>query len=210
MKKIILLGMVVTLACLVIGGATFAYFADSVSSQNNVFTAGTIVLTQERDQADTIPGPMFYSADSDPSGLYPYDTDKNIGFQPPGGECLCGWAPGSQATRALNVYNKGTIDAKITKIRATVSGGEIDGPAFDEFVDKMNIKVLYPTSNKLLYEGKLSGLLNGWVVTENPIRLNANTGSANFTFEATMDTAAGNAIQGKTFVFDFELLAEQL
>jgi predicted ribosomally synthesized peptide with SipW-like signal peptide len=194
---------------LTVGGATYALFSDSATNGNNNFTAGTVIIDQDRDMGDNIPGPMFYSASSDPTGAYPYDTNTNS-YAPPGGEAFGGWAPGDTVTRAMNIYNRGTLTVKVTKLRANVnSAGVTSGAAYEEFISKMNVKVLYPAQNKTLYNGPLSGLLNG--DKDIPVFLiQTNGGAANITFEAHLDNSAGNVIQGKKFVFDFTFTAEQL
>jgi predicted ribosomally synthesized peptide with SipW-like signal peptide len=195
---------------LITGGATYAIFTDSASNTNNTFVAGTINLDQTRDLGDTIPGPMFYSSTSDPTGSYPYDQD-GVELAPPGSEAVGGWAPGDYVLRAMNLFNSGTLDAKVTKLQANVSTGATNsGDAYNQFISKMNIKVMYPAQNKVLYDGPLSGLLNGWVEIAAPFRVNANGGPSNITFEATLDKSADNAIMGQTFVFDFSFYAEQL
>lgn len=195
---------------LIIGGATYAIFTDSASSTNNNFTSGTINLDQTRDLGDTIPGPMFYSSTSDPTGSYPYDRAE-VPLAPPGSDAVGGWAPGDTVLRAMNLLNSGTLDAKVTKLSANVSTGATNsGAQYDQFIQKMNIKVMYPAQNKILYEGPLSGLLNGWVDIALPFRINSNGGPSNITFEATLDSSADNELQGTSFVFDFSFYAEQL
>jgi predicted ribosomally synthesized peptide with SipW-like signal peptide len=197
---------------LTIGGATFAIFTDSASSTNNTFTAGTIDLTQERDSGDSIPGPMFYTGSSDSSGYYPYDETVPSNSANLGGESLGGWAPGDKVVRAMNIYNKGTLAAKITKLQATISNGTgtYDRAAYNHFIDKMNIKVTYNTGSRpVIYNGSLRGLLSGWVPIALPITAAPNSGAINIEFEASLDTSAENIIMGKTFVFDFSFYAEQ-
>ncbi|MBU7005673.1 TasA family protein [Phosphitispora fastidiosa] len=218
-KRLIIPVLLVITVCMLIGGATFAYFTDTAANTGNTFTAGTIILEGERDLSDKVPGPMFYSAASDPSGYYPYDE---IATRTPSGECIGGWAPGDSVMRAMNLYNRGTIDAKVTKVKANVQAqytnsndvvisGETTGAAYDEFIDKMNIKIMYPSGNAVLYNGPLRGLLNDYVPTDSIIYVNAGqVGSANVTFEATLSTNAGNDIQGKNFIFDFAFYAEQI
>jgi len=197
----------VLLIGLSVGGATYALFTDAAVNEDNTFTAGTIILNQERDLGEELPGPMFYSSSVDPTGDYPYDITKPF---PPSGEAIGGWAPGDKATRAMNLYNEGTLTAQITKLKANVNPfGVTEGPAYDEFVDKMNVKVLYPASNIVLYDGKLSGLLNGYV-NISPVLINAQGMPVNITFEAGLDLSAGNVIQGEDFVFDFTFYAEQV
>jgi predicted ribosomally synthesized peptide with SipW-like signal peptide len=199
------------------GGATYALFTDSAQNTNNMFTAGTINLEQNRDLGDTIPGPMFYTAASDPTGSYPYDQ-SGVQYAPPGSEAIGGWAPGDRVVRAMDLYNTGTLQAKVTKLQASVNpAGVMSGTAYNQFIDKMNIKVMYPAQTRVLYDGPLSGLLNGWVTIVNPttgaphpLIANAGGGSLNITFEAYLDSSADNTIMGEDFVFDFSFYAEQM
>ncbi|MGC7870032.1 TasA family protein [Desulfosporosinus sp. SYSU MS00001] len=217
MKKrlLMLIPTSVMAVSLLVGAGTYALFTNNATNTNNNFTAGTVILDQQRDLSDTVPGPMFYSANTDETGQYPYDTNKNDPNQPPGGEATGGWAPGDKATRAMNVYNRGTLKANLDQLKATVhSGATSSGAAYDEFISKMNIKVLYPAGDKVLYDGPLSGLLNDYVniphVTLTPNPSNPSAASpANITFKATMDPSANNLIQGQSFVFDFTVHASQ-
>lgn len=194
---------------LVVGGATYAIFTDSASIPSNTFTTGTIILDQERDMGDTIPGPMFYTSTSDPTGSYPYNIG-GVELAPPGSEAIGGWAPGDTVTRAMNLYNKGTLHAKITKLQANVSDGATNsGPAYNQFIEKMNIKIMYPAQNKTLYNGPLKGLLQGWYSDFASFRANAGGGPINITFEAHLDISADKEIMGQDFVFDFAFFAEQ-
>lgn len=193
---------------LVIGGASLAIFTDNKSNANNTFATGTIKLVQERSSGDSIKGPMFYNSKSDPNGAFPYD--QSTPYAPPGGEAIGGWAPGDSATRSLNLSNVGTLDAKVTKVKAQVnSNGEgiTEGKAFENFVKYMNIEVRF--QNRVIYKGSLEHLLDDYVDLK-PLILKANGGEANLTFTATLNKKAGNDIKGKTFIFDFTLFAEQL
>ncbi|ODA41470.1 TasA family protein [Desulfosporosinus sp. BG] len=216
-KLLMLIPTGVIAVSLLVGGSTYALFRSSATNTNNNFTAGTINLTQNRDQGDTIPGPMFYTNTSDPTGSFPYDTDKNIGYQPPGGESFGGLAPGDSMTRAMNLFNNGpnALDAKVTKLKATVNPrGLTSGRVYDQFTDKLNVLVQVPSVDKILYDGPLSGLLNGsdsgWTDISPALRMNKNGGPMNITFKVTLDPTANNDIQNQTFVFDFSFYAEQL
>jgi hypothetical protein len=116
----------------------------------------------------------------------------------------------------MNLYNEGTLDAIITGVKASVNiNGEQPGdPAFEEFVDKMNIKVTYTTGgNQVIYNDDLRGLLVGnslWVPINPAIAAAAGSGAMNIAFEAHLDSSASNALQGKDFVFDFSFFAEQI
>lgn len=214
-KLLMLIPTSVMAVSLLVGGGTYALFTSSVSNINNTYTTGTVILTQERDQGDTIPGPMFYTSTSDPTGSFPYDTNKNAGYQPPGGESLGGLAPGDSMTRAMNLYNKGTLDAKVTKLKATVNpAGVTSGKAYNEFINKLYV-VVEATSmaNKILYSGTLSGLLNGsdngWVDISPAMRMSVGS-TMNINFDVYLDPSADDTIQGQNFVFDFSFYAEQL
>jgi predicted ribosomally synthesized peptide with SipW-like signal peptide len=196
---------------LIIGGATYAIFSDSASNTSNTVTAGTINLDQERDSGDNVPGPMFYSVqsnDSEPPGLYPYDGEPGVAL---GGEIPGGWAPGDTVIRAMNLYNRGSLTAKVTKVKANVNAaGVTSGQAYDQFIEKMNIKVTYNTGSRpVLYNGPLKTLLNDWVTFSAPLPIAANSGAMNIEFEAYLDESADNDIMGEDFVFDFTFYAEQ-
>ncbi|HEU4962524.1 MAG TPA: TasA family protein [Bacilli bacterium] len=195
---------------LAVGGSTYAIFTSSAQNTNNSFTAGTVDIEIQRDLGDTIPGPMFYTGTSDPTGSYPYDTTKNVPDAPPGAESLGGLAPGDQLTRAMNIFNRGSLDVRVKKLQATVNAaGETSGPAYDQFIQKMNVKVMYPAANKVLYDGPLAGLLSGYVDIS-PFLIAADpSGPANVTFTVTLDKSADNTLQGHSFVFDFGFYAEQ-
>jgi predicted ribosomally synthesized peptide with SipW-like signal peptide len=200
----------VTVLGLGIGGATYAIFTSSAQNTNNSFTAGTVNIDIQRDLGDAIPGPMFYTGASDTSGSFPYDTTKNVPDAPPGAESLGGLAPGDKLMRAMNIFNRGSLDVRVKQLRANVNpAGETSGAAFDQFIQKMNIKVMYPAQNKTLYDGPLAGLLNGYVNIPAFLIAADPSGPANISFEATLDKSADNTIQGHTFVFDFSFYAEQ-
>lgn len=206
---LVVMGLMLTLVVAVAGG-TMALFTDNTVNANNHFQAGTVIIANDRNMGDTLPGPMFYSAASDPTGLYPYDTTLNP-YRPPGGEALGGWAPGDKASRAMNVHNKGTLYVKLTQLKADVNpAGITSGPAYDEFIEKMHIKVLYPSTNIVLYDGSLEGLLNGYLNIPPILVAPYPSGPVNITFEAALDISGSNQLQGETFVFDFTFHAEQL
>lgn len=211
---------IMLLMVLAVGAGTFALFTDTATNEGNNIKAGTVIISEMRDMGDTFPGPMFYSAASDPTGSYPADA-KTYPYPPPGYESPGGWAPGDIATRAMDLYNHGTLDVYVTHLKAEVhpewiapvSGevftSETEGLAYDEFISNMNIKVQYPAQNKVLYNGPLSGLLNDYVDFVPFLIKVQPSGPANITFEATLDNDTGNAIQGKNFIFDFTFKAEQ-
>lgn len=212
-----------------VSGITYALFTDTTTNANNNFTAGTINLVAERNYGDYLPGPIFYPDTLDPDGGHPYDVnDAN-----PSGEALGGWAPGDTVSREMRLKNEGTLDARLTGIKATprvsfshntpysgtrtVNGGLISGMAYDEFIQKINVKV--SNGSVLLYDGPLSGLIfadpdtyaplvNEPIVQAPPPGFGG--GFLNIDFEVTLDLSGSNELQGKNFIFDLGFYTEQV
>lgn len=210
-----------------IAGSTFALFSGSASNTGNSFTAGTLTMDVRRDNGDPVPGPMFYPDSLDPLAYHPYDQVDTA----PSGESIGGWAPGDVVVRDMYLINTGTLTAKLTGIRAKVRGAytqtttdsgrtasnTINGEtstsnkaAYDEFVSKMNIKIV--NGAVVLYNGSLQGLVSnsGWVAPNSVAVVAADPLAAlNLQFTASLSKDAGNVIQGKNFIFDFEFMTEQ-
>lgn len=229
-KKLALLVMCSVLVVgLGVGGATYALFSDTVNHSANAFTAGTINLESKRNHGDYTPGPMFYPASLDPDGAHPYDES----LETPSGESMGGWAPGDVVQRTMILRNEGSLDAKITGIKAiprdsythqTPNNGSVTvtgqtyGEAYEEFLQHAHVLVSVPDQKVTLYDGPLSDLIfddedtfapvmNELLVqgTEPPF----DPGPLNVTFEVTLDKAAGNELQGANVLFDFAFFAEQ-
>ncbi|MBO8157361.1 MAG: hypothetical protein H0Z32_13020 [Bacillaceae bacterium] len=220
---------ILLLTALVAGGATFALFTDQAANEGNEFTAGTVDLSANRDHGDYIPGPMFYPASLDPDGNHAYDENQVN----PSGEAIGGWAPGDNVQRTMIVTNEGSLDAKITGIKATPrdtytqnlpSGGSnivtglTSGDAYEEFIEKAYVRVSIPDQELLLFEGYLYELINhevGFTPTLNQPVIQAPVagfggGTLNITFDVSLDKSAGNDLQGQNFIFDFGFYAEQV
>ncbi|MCY0876984.1 MAG: TasA family protein, partial [Firmicutes bacterium] len=84
------------------GYGTYAMFTAQSTNSNNTFTAGTLSITQERDDIPQV-GPMFYTS----------STGAQTGAVPTGL-----WAPGDQHTRGLFLENNGTLSARLTTLSA--------------------------------------------------------------------------------------------
>jgi spore coat-associated protein N len=98
-----------------IGGATYALFSSSATNQGNSFSAGTLKIDSARDDIP-MTGPMFYTeSPSDVTGI--------------GGLATGEWAPGDINTRGLFLRNTGSLDAKLTALKATPVkyAGKVDG-----------------------------------------------------------------------------------
>jgi uncharacterized protein YfaP (DUF2135 family) len=173
---------------------------------------------------------MFYPDSLDPDGNHAYDIiDGN-----PSGESLGGWAPGDQVLRRMILRNEGTLDAKLTGIKATPretytqtlkpinrggSGGTrtvtgiTSGDAYQEFIEKANVTVTNSDNTIVIYEGTLSDLIfseeDMYADVVNELVIQAE-GILNITFDVTLDVSAGNDVQGQNFIFDFGFYSEQV
>lgn len=192
---------------LLAGGVTYAYFTSSAVNSGNTFTTGTVKISSLRDQGDTVPGPLFYTTALQGRT---YDNKKD-GIRPTGL-----WAPGDSVQRQLDVYNEGSLDVKFTKVMASLdptSDIQSGDAAYTDFINKMNIKIQQSGSSEILYDGSLAGLLSGWVGATEIIDSASNPGGqspcVHLTFTATLDTSAGESLQGKNPVFSFSVYAEQ-
>jgi hypothetical protein len=115
------------------------------------------------------------------------------------------------------VVNKGSLDVKLTRVKASIDGNSDIQPgseAYNEFITKMKVKIFQDNGN-VLYEGPLSGLLGAGspaqtVITLSPYNPDAFGPIASLSFECTLDLSAGNSLQGKKPVFSLSLVAEQL
>ncbi|WP_158555841.1 TasA family protein [Peribacillus glennii] len=215
---------------LTIGGATYALFTDTTSNTNNTATAGTINLVANRNHGDYTPGPMFYPDSLDPDAKHPYDVTEIT----PSGDALGGWAPGDTVRRTMELSNTGSLDAKLTGIKATPRetytqylktggtrsvSGLVTGAEYLEFIEKANVLITNPDEEVTIFEGKLSELIfndtNTYAEVDEELELAGVTpgfgsGPLNITFKVTLDKSASNAIQGKNFIFDFGFFAEQV
>ncbi len=213
-KRLFLMAIAVALVSLMVGEATFAIFTDTAANTNNTFTAGTVRIETLRNQGDTVPGAMFYTTPE--QGLV-YNGDptnpNHLGLLPTGA-----WAPGDSHERQLDVLNAGSIPVKLTKIKADVESTSDIQPgdaAYNEFINKMHIKVWMSGSGKVLYDGTLAGLLNGWVnidpanIVNIAVQNNGSISNVHLTFTATLDKSAGNVLQAINPVFSFSIYAEQ-
>lgn len=205
MKKKFLLSLAVVLCTIaLVAGGTFALFTDSTSTSSADFTAGKLVITNERDQGDTVPGPMFYvtSAQGETSpGL-------NNGRFPTGV-----WAPGDSKVRTLNVYNRApsTMDAWLDSVQANLVSGTNDMAA-KLWVEVFTPDVENPLVSQKLAEGWLTDFLSGSVNLRYPDGskvLCSLTGTVQLQFKVTFHSSAGNDLQGQTLVADFVVNAVQ-
>ena len=111
MKRIWILAVAfVVMAAVAGGGMTLALFSDQSAVSDAQFVSGTLEIEANRDMGDGIPGPMYYITAAGGG------TDPN---QYPTGL----WAPGDEHHRILQVENVGSLDAKLTHLRASLQSG---------------------------------------------------------------------------------------
>ncbi|MFZ5827751.1 MAG: SipW-dependent-type signal peptide-containing protein [Bacillota bacterium] len=209
MRKRFLLALVAVAA--VIGltvGGTFALFSASTATVDNTFTAGSLCLTSERDNGDTVPGPMFYvtaaqgATTGSPSmpGAYPTGL----------------WAPGDAKIRTLTVSNPtscSTMSAWLTSVQASLQSADV------AMVDELTVEVWTQSSTGLVKvaEAPLRSFLNGPVAINYPAgHVDGSsiplllTSNKHFEFKVKFDLDAPNAVQGQTLVVTFAVNAEQM
>jgi predicted ribosomally synthesized peptide with SipW-like signal peptide len=169
-------------------GVTFAFFSASAGPSNNQITAGTLSLSANRDQGDTVPGPMFYIG---PGG----------GIQPTGP-----WAPGDTVHRVLQIKNTGSLAGLLKSVRATLEPG-----SQRYLADKLQVKVTSDSAgNNILLQGTLGQFLDADQVFPTPITINPFPLSLiSLHFWVTLPLNADNSYQNTTTVVDFSVYAEQ-
>lgn len=206
MKRKLWLALTAAVATVAVGvGATFALFSDTATSTNNL-TAGTLCLTSERNDGDTVPGPMFYVTAAQGATPPPLNLPGTL----PTGE----WAPGDTHTRTLTVFNPtscSSMNAWLTSIEASLHPG-----GYVPMTDKLHVKVYTPQGggpDVLVAQGPLSMFLAGQVpisypdTSKVPLYLTSNR---HMKFEVYFDINADNSYQGKTVVVDFKVNGVQM
>ncbi|MEH7336818.1 hypothetical protein V7161_29820 [Neobacillus drentensis] len=132
-NKVALIGISGLLATsLAVGGATFALFKSDVTNGSNNVKAGTLKITEKRDDIPNA-GPMFYTE----------NVSGNYGAMPTGL-----WAPGDKHTRGLFLENTGTLEAKLktlTVVPADSNGVKVtSGAQYDDnilFARQAKVKI---------------------------------------------------------------------
>lgn len=185
-------------------GITYALFTANAEPAKQQFTAGTLALEGNRDQGDTIPGPMFYIDGSD---------DGLSGEGDPGEYGTGLWAPGDAHHRVFEVSNIGSLDAKILKFSASKLVGN------KELADQLDVFVydgayrntdgtLVDDPPNLLVSGKLSEFLGEGKELPTPYLLMAGD-VAWFGIEVSFPLDAGNKYQGDSIKVTFSAHAVQ-
>jgi hypothetical protein len=181
-----------------------------------------VVINAERDNGDPQDGgPMFYTsaAQGDPSNPKAY-LEYLTGFWYPGkgtandpywGRYYTDPDPkGQPITRYLNVTNAGTLECVLYGFSATLSVANDDAnkDAYNDFANNLTVSILAPRAGTI-WTRYLKTLLSGEQgLQTNPTPIGPG-GSLDLQFEASLSTAAGNDLQGKSPVVNFYIYAKQ-
>lgn len=187
MKRIWLLAIAAVLVLSVAGGAvTLALFSAQAAPSNNQFMAGTLVIEANRDNGDTVPGPMYYIGPG--GGLYP------TGY----------WAPGDEHHRVLQVENTGSLDAWLKHVRASLDAGS------RYLADKLEVKVTSDPAGMVVLA---QGTLGQFIDADQPFMggpISADVGDViDLHFWVKLPLNADNSYQSLSAVASFSVYAEQ-
>lgn len=174
------------------GGLTLALFSAQSPASDIDFVAGSVSIDAQRDMGDGIPGPMFY-------------IDSGSGGTPPTNNATGLWAPGDEHHRILMVENDGSLDAKLTHVRAALQSGSM------YLAEKLNVVITTdPGGANVVATGKLSDFINAdQAFIGGPIEaLVADVVNLHFFVELPLD--ADNSYQGLSTVVTFTVHAVQL
>ncbi len=192
MKRIWMMAVAfVVMAAVAGGGLTLALFSDSAATATQEFVSGTLEIEAHRDMGDGIPGPMFY-IDVAGGGVDPNAHPTGL------------WAPGDEHHRILQVENIGSLDAKLTHLRATLQSGSM------YLADKLNVVVTTdPGGMDVVTTATLADFINGDQYF--PVPIEAYVGDViNLHFWVEFPLDADNSYQGLSTVVTFTAYAEQL
>lgn len=205
LKKLLSSIAVITLTCTLIGGATFAYFNDSVSNNGNKFKAGTVTITANRNNSDTVPGPMFYTTAEEGSTTPSNpELESKLGKYPTGF-----WYPGKTETRDLIVINGGTLAVTINKMKAVVTDGNLNN-SIDDTILKNALRVSIGTTNggSEFWSGTLAEMANP-VLVKNSVNLTDGAQQyIYYTVSMPNESISQNVYQGLNIKVDFEISAD--
>lgn len=197
MKKLKLMAWLVATVALfgLGGGVTLAMFTGSASNSSNEFTAGTLVLDSNRDQGDSIPGPLFYS-----TGEEGQTPDGAEGLIPDGV-----WAPGDEKHKILQIENTGSLDGWLTGARATLQSGS------RFLADKLEVRITV-SDDSGNHTTVASGTLGQFIDGDRDFvpAISLETGEiANIHFWVKLPLDASNEYNNLTAVVGFEVQARQ-
>lgn len=194
MKRIWLMALsIVLIAALAGGGATLALYSATTNNQSSGFTAGTLQIDGQRDQGDSIPGPLFYvnEAQGQVQGAFG-------AFLPTGD-----WAPGDTNHRVLQVENTGSLDGWLKSVRASLTTGH------RTLADKLEVRITTdPDGNIIVASGTLGQFIDNTVNFASPISIDVSD-VIDLHFWVTLPSDTNDTFQGQSLVAAFTVYADQ-
>ncbi|MFZ5647435.1 MAG: hypothetical protein ACOY30_07420 [Bacillota bacterium] len=203
MKRIWLMALaIIAIAVIAGGGATLALYSAGTAPQNSQFTAGTLKIDGQRDQGDSIPGPMFYVNEEQGIVENGQQAFLRTGY----------WAPGDTFHRVLQVENTGSLDGWLKSVRASLTSGN------RALADILQVRITTDPDgiNNLLPSDpsdpsrpiSLGQLMDATVNFNNPISVDVGD-VIDLHFWVTLPSDADNAYQDMSLVAGFTVNAEQ-
>lgn len=187
MRRIWLTGLAGAVVVAAMGlGTTLALFTAQAGPSLNQATAGTVQIEANRDNGDTVPGPMFYIGPG--GGLYGTGA----------------WAPGDEFHRVLDVENIGSLDAWLTGVSAQQEDGD------RSLADLLQVRV---TTDPLGANVVAAGTLGAFIDATQPFTppLGHYVGDVQqLHFWVAMPLSANNSYQGQSVQVGFTVYAEQM
>ena len=190
-KRITMSAFSIVTALSLMGGATYAYFTDSVTSQNNTFSTGTLDINISQN-------------DPDPESF------DNI-------ESISNWAPGDSQLVEFNIQNAGSLPVHLRGFAA----GAWTGTFPEAFTPDPNLvqvtRVQYRlngagTWTNLVGDGTtpLTGVFHFGTNGLETDLFNVTPGTqVNLRLTVLFDEDAGNEYQGKTYNAKVQVHAKQ-
>ena len=188
----------IALTFLLLAGATFAWFTDSVTSGGNKIQAGNLSIsaTVQSVDADKTDFTIDGVNGGEPFGFA--DEAEDLSAGPIISEEL--WEPGQSNAKLLTVTNDGSLAAKI-KLQFNATDKGLEDALWFDFIQIVN-----GTASGTFTERPMSSLAALGEARE----FSLGAGEAvSFILVYGMDEEAGNEYQGKTFEADATILAKQ-
>lgn len=196
-KRIVLSSVSIFASLALVTGATFAFFSDSGTSNDNVFAAGNLTL-----QLDDDDEPTFATNDDAVTASF-------------GGSDM---APGDAVTDFVSLHNGGSVDIAEIELGANKTAGD------DALADELNLTVRTgsdsactgSTDHTTVIDTQIGGgdgtlTLSELIATDYDALPGITVGGADLfmCLTTTMDPSADNTLQGTSITVDVVFTANQ-
>ena len=181
-RRIIASGLSIVSALAVMGGATFAFFSSSATSNANTFGTGDLVL-KINGAAGIATGPF----------------------------AVTGAAPGTSSTQKLKLSNTGSVAASSVKVNLITMGGAnptLGDVLTLEFFNDANDDGIQDGGETVLGTAHLTdGVWTNYTLPG--VTVAGSGGTYNLGATVTFDSGADNSYQGNNATFSIEFVATQ-